>query len=211
MCWIHKHWGQIWTSQHNHVHSDLKESKPKKNWSSLKLAAFFRELPHSILPFLLILISKSNKNGKIGRLSVIPVGTTSIVIVGHFFGDPKGLNKFRWSRTKIRGTLYWELGVPNHPRNRWKWAKNDKNGSKSKFPHSPIFKFFVVIREVIPEKMAPISDSINFFWVLSLLSHCASIPYFSRFSAPQCWFTIVKTVILPENRCHRVPHSDLKA
>ena len=62
--------------------------------------------------------SKISKNGKIGRLSVIPVGTTSIVIVGHFFGDPKGLNKFRWSRTKIRGTLYWELGVPNHPRNR---------------------------------------------------------------------------------------------
>ena len=124
------------------------------------------------LSFLLILLSKSSKNGKIGRLSVIPVGTTSIVIVGHFFGDPKGLNKFRWSRTKIRGTLYWELGVPNHPKNRWKWAKNDKNGSKSKFLRCPIFKFFVVIREVIPEKMAPISDSINFFWVLSLLSHC---------------------------------------
>ena len=25
----------------------------------------------------------------------------------------------------------------------------------------------------------------------------SSIPYFSMFSAPQCWFTIVKTVILP--------------
>ena len=125
-----------------------------------------------ILPFLLILLSKINKNDKNCRLSVIPVGTTSIVIVGHFFGDPKGLNKFRWSRTKIRGTLYWELGVPNHPRNRWKWAKNDKNGSKSKFPRCPIFKFFVVNREVIPEKMAPILDSINFFWVLTLLGHC---------------------------------------
>ena len=125
-----------------------------------------------VLPILLILLSKINKNDKYCRLLVIPVGTTSIVIVGHFFGDPKGLNKFRWSRTKIRGTLYWELGVPNHPRNRWKWAKNDKNGSKSKFPRCPIFKFFVVIREVIPEKMAPISDSMNFFWVLSLLSHC---------------------------------------
>ena len=47
-----------------------------------------------ILPFLLILLSKINKNDKNCRLSVIPVGTTSIVIVGHFFGDPKGLNKF---------------------------------------------------------------------------------------------------------------------
>ena len=132
------------------------------------------------LSFLLILLSKSSKNGKIGRLSVIPVGTTSIVIVGHFFGDPKGLNKFRWSRTKIRGTLYWELGVPNHPRNRWKWAKNDKNGSKSKFPRCPIFKFFVVTREVIPEKMPPILDSINFFGVLTLLGHsgaCLPIVY----------------------------------
>ena len=124
------------------------------------------------------ILSKISKIGKIGRLSVIPVGTTSIVIVGHFFGDPKGLNKFRWSRTKIRGTLYWELGVPNHPRNRWKWAKNDKNGSKSKFPRCPIFKFFVVTREVIPEKMPPILDSMNFFWVLT--------PF-----RPQCpWFPV---------------------
>ena len=36
----------------------------------------------------------------------------------------------------------------------------------------PIFKFFVVTREVIPEKMPPILDSINFFGVLTLLGHC---------------------------------------
>ena len=147
-----------------------------------------------ILPFLLILISKINKNDKNCRLSVIPVGTTSIVIVGHFFGDPKGLNKFRWSRTKIRGTLYWELGVPNHPRNRWKWAKNDKNGSKSKFPRCPIFKFFVVTREVIPEKMPPILDSINFFWVLTLLGHCAS--YFLRKNSMIFLFFSISEVLM---------------
>ena len=46
------------------------------------------DMPGPILPVLLILLSKISKNGKIGRLSVIPVGTTLIVIVGHFFGDP---------------------------------------------------------------------------------------------------------------------------
>ena len=33
--------------------------------------------------------------------------------------------------------------------------------------------FFVVIREVILQKMAPILDPVNFFSVLTLISHCA--------------------------------------
>ena len=60
-----------------------------------------------------------------------------------------------------------------------KTGKKHKNGSKSKFPHCPIFKFFVVIRDVIPEKMPPILDPVNFFWVFSLLGHCVSINNFN--------------------------------
>ena len=48
----------------------------------------------------------------------------------------------------------------------------NKNANFSKSPHGPIFKFCVVIREVILQKMAPILDPINFFSVLSLLDHC---------------------------------------
>ena len=32
---------------------------------------------------------------KNGRFSVNPAGTGSVVIVGHFFGEPDGPNKFR--------------------------------------------------------------------------------------------------------------------
>ena len=47
---------------------------------------------------------------------------------------------------------------------------NKANFSKS--PHGRIFNFFVVIREVILQKMAPILDLVNFFLVLTLISHC---------------------------------------
>merc|ERR1712055_1173975 len=40
----------------------------------------------------------------------------------------------------------------------------NKNANFSKSPHGPIFKFCVVIREVILQKMAPILDPFNFFW-----------------------------------------------
>ena len=53
-------------------------------------------------------------------------------------------------------------------------GKKHKNGSKSKFPHCPIFKFFVVTRGIIPEKMPPVLDPVNFFWVFSLLGPCES-------------------------------------
>ena len=50
--------------------------------------------------------------------------------------------------------------------------KSEKKGPNSKSPHCPIFKFFVVTREVICQKMAPILDPVNFFGVFSLLGHC---------------------------------------
>ena len=46
--------------------------------------------------------------------------------------------------------------------------KSEKNSIFSKFPRCPIFNFFVVTREVICQKMAPILDPVNFFWVFSL-------------------------------------------
>ena len=49
----------------------------------------------------------------------------------------------------------------------------NKNANFSKRAHGPIFKFCVVIREVILPKMAPILDPVNFFSVLTLISHCA--------------------------------------
>ena len=38
-----------------------------------------------------------------------------------------------------------------------------EKGPISKSPHCPIFNFFVVTREVIFPKMAPILDPVNFF------------------------------------------------
>ena len=52
--------------------------------------------------------------------------------------------------------------------------KSEKKGPNSKFPRCPFFKFFVVTREVICQKMAPILDPVNFFWVFSLLGSCGS-------------------------------------
>ena len=45
----------------------------------------------------------------------------------------------------------------------------NKNADFSKSPHGPIFKFCVVIREAILQKMAPILDRVNFFSFLTLL------------------------------------------
>ena len=53
-----------------------------------------------------------------------------------------------------------------------KWYIEFLPGPNSKRARCPIFKFFVVTREVICRKMAPILELVNFFWVFSLLSHC---------------------------------------
>ena len=75
----------------------------------------------------------------------------------------------------IFGPLKSDLGVF------WPFRGTDfimgknKNANFSKRARCPIFKFFVVTREVIfPEKrtMAPIFNLVNFFWVFSLISHC---------------------------------------
>ena len=50
--------------------------------------------------------------------------------------------------------------------------KSEKKGPNSKRARCPIFKFFVVTREVICQKMAPILDPVNIFGVFSLLGHC---------------------------------------
>ena len=44
--------------------------------------------------FFCILLSKNGTNSKNGRFSIIPIGTASIVSVGHFFTDLDGPNKF---------------------------------------------------------------------------------------------------------------------
>ena len=49
----------------------------------------------------------------------------------------------------------------------------NKNANFSKRARCPIFKFCVVIREAILQKMAPILDPVNFFSFLTLLGHCA--------------------------------------
>ena len=83
--------------------------------------------------------------------------------------------------------------------------KSEKKGPNSKFPRCPIFKFFVVTREVICQKMAPILDPVNFFWVFSLLSHCGpnslmcsifeprkkAYPSGKRFSCPKNVFLLL--------------------
>ena len=63
----------------------------------------------------------------------------------------------------IFGPLKSDLGVF------WPFRGTDfimgknKNPNFSKRAHGRIFKFFVVIREVILQKMAPILDPVNFF------------------------------------------------
>ena len=70
------------------------------------------------------------------------------------------------------GPLKSDLGVF------WPFRETDyimeknKNANFSKSPHGPIFKFCVVIREAILQKMAPILDPVNFFSVLTLLADC---------------------------------------
>ena len=73
----------------------------------------------------------------------------------------------------IFGPLKSDLGVF------WPFRGTDfimgknKNANFSKSARCPVFKFFVVIREVILQKMAPILAPVNFFLVLTLLGNCA--------------------------------------
>ena len=76
--------------------------------------------------------------------------------------------------------------VAKPPKNRWKWAKNDKNANFSKFPSCPIFKFFVMTREVICQILAPINRPGQFLWVLILLGDC-SVPNSSDMPIFEKW------------------------
>ena len=75
----------------------------------------------------------------------------------------------------IFGPLKSDLGVF------WPFRGTDfilgknKNANFSKSPHGPIFKFCVVIREAILQKMAPILAPVNFFLVLTLIGNCACV------------------------------------
>ena len=73
---------------------------------------------------------------KSGRFSVVLAGTRSVVIVGHFFDGPNGSTKFRWRRSKIKGTILAKWEWPEMAKNRgepWKMTKNNANK-----PFSPI-------------------------------------------------------------------------
>ena len=75
----------------------------------------------------------------------------------------------------IFGPLKSDLGVF------WPFRGTDfimgknQNANFSKRARWPIFKFFLVILEVILQKMAPISSPVNFYLFLTLLGNCASL------------------------------------
>ena len=76
--------------------------------------------------------------------------------------------------------------------------KSEKKGPNSKSPRCPIFKFFVVTREVIFPKMAPILDPVNFFGVFSLLGPC--VKSWSNFSFKILTKSLkISTKLLPQN------------
>ena len=62
--------------------------------------------------------------------------------------------------------VFWSFRGPD-----FIMGKN-KNANFSKRARCPIFNFFVVIREVILQKMAPILAPVNFFSFLTLLGNC---------------------------------------
>ena len=68
-----------------------------------------------------------------------------------------------------------KYGLRNHllpMKSSFLMRKSEKKGLNSKSPRCPIFKFFVVTREFICQKMSPILDPVYFFGVFSLISHC---------------------------------------
>ena len=72
----------------------------------------------------------------------------------------------------IFGPLKSDLGVFRPFRGPDFVMGKNKNANFSRSPHGPIFKFFVVIREVILQKMAPILAPVNSYSVLTLIGNC---------------------------------------
>ena len=98
----------------------------------------------------------------------------------------------------IFGPLKSDLGVF------WPFRGTDfimgknKNANFSKRAHGPIFKFCVVIREAILQKMAPILDPVNFFLVLTLLGNCGGEAILSKsiltpFSSVFNYYSVLRT------------------
>ena len=63
------------------------------------------------------LILLDQVKGHCGRFSVIPAQTGFVVILGHFFDGPDSSTKFRWKRSKIKGT-YTSWHKPKTAKNR---------------------------------------------------------------------------------------------
>ena len=61
---------------------------------------------------------------KNGRFSVIPARTESVVILGHIFDGTDGFTKFRWKRSKFKGT-YTSVGMARNSQKQGWAPKND--------------------------------------------------------------------------------------
>ena len=59
------------------------------------------------------------------RYSVIPARTGSIVILGHFIDGPDGSTKFRWKRSKIKGTYTSNVGIAKNGQKQGWAPQND--------------------------------------------------------------------------------------
>ena len=74
----------------------LGPSRSVKKWPTLAMKAvpigFMEKQP--FLLFVPFLLSKMQKNGKTAVFSIIPIGTASIINVGHFFTGLDGPNLF---------------------------------------------------------------------------------------------------------------------
>ena len=62
---------------------------------------------------------------KNGLFSVIPAWTRSVVIVGHLFDGLDGPTKFRWPRSKIKGTYNSKVGMAQNGQKPGWAPKND--------------------------------------------------------------------------------------
>ena len=79
--------------------------------------------------------------------------------------------------------------------------KSEKKGPNSKRARCPIFNFFVLTRGVICQKMAPILDPVNFFWVFSLISHCEKRKTDKRQISTQNFFVFKVREGIPKKSC----------
>ena len=70
---------------------------------------------------------------KIGRFSVIPARTRSVVNVSHFFGGPDGTTRFCWPWFKIKGTFTSNWRIAQNGQNQGWAPENDPYLGNGKF------------------------------------------------------------------------------